>query len=107
MPTWLKCPAPIIPIIEFVGIFTKPFALMIRLFANMMAGHAIAVAITCIIFLVASQAVAVQLSMSGLSVLMSIFMMCLECLVCFIQAMVFTMLSAVFIGLARVEPAHE
>ncbi len=107
VPTWLKCPAPIIPIIEFVGIFTKPFALMIRLFANMMAGHAIAVAITCIIFLVASQAVAVQLSMSALSVLMSIFMMCLECLVCFIQAMVFTMLSAVFIGLARVEPAHE
>jgi F-type H+-transporting ATPase subunit a len=107
VPTWLKCPAPIIPVIEFVGIFTKPFALMIRLFANMMAGHAIAVAITCIIFLVASQAVAVQLSMSGLSVLMSIFMMCLECLVCFIQAMVFTMLSAVFIGLARVEPAHE
>ena len=107
VPTWLKCPAPIIPLIEFVGIFTKPFALMIRLFANMMAGHAIAVAITCIIFLVATQTVAVQLSMSGLSVLMSIFMMCLECLVCFIQAMVFTMLSAVFIGLARVEPAHE
>ena len=95
------------PVIEFVGIFTKPFALMIRLFANMMAGHAIAVAITCIIFLVATQAVAVQLSMSALSVIMSVFMMCLECLVCFIQAMVFTMLSAVFIGLARVEPEHE
>ena len=107
VPTWLKFPVPIIPIIEFVGIFTKPFALMIRLFANMMAGHAIAVAITCIIFLVASKAIAVQLSMSGLSVLMSIFMMCLECLVCFIQAMVFTMLSSVFIGLAKVEPAHE
>lgn len=107
VPTWLKMPIPIIPVIEFVGIFTKPFALMIRLFANMMAGHAIAVAITCIIFLVASKAVAVQLSMSALSVIMSIFMMCLECLVCFIQAMVFTMLSAVFIGLARVEPEHE
>ena len=107
VPTWLKAPIPIIPVIEFVGIFTKPFALMIRLFANMMAGHAIAVAITCIIFLVATQAVAVQLSMSALSVIMSVFMMCLECLVCFIQAMVFTMLSAVFIGLARVEPAHE
>ena len=103
----LKAPIPIIPVIEFVGIFTKPFALMIRLFANMMAGHAIAVAITCIIFLVAAQTVAVQLSMSALSVIMSIFMMCLECLVCFIQAMVFTMLSAVFIGLARVEPEHE
>ena len=107
VPTWLKAPIPIIPVIEFVGIFTKPFALMIRLFANMMAGHAIAVAITCIIFLVASQAIAVQLSMSVLSVIMSIFMMCLECLVCFIQAMVFTMLSAVFIGLAKVEPEHE
>lgn len=107
VPTWLKAPVPVIPVIEFVGIFTKPFALMIRLFANMMAGHAIAVAITCIIFLVASRAVAVQMSMSVLSVIMSIFMMCLECLVCFIQAMVFTMLSAVFIGLARVKPEHE
>ena len=108
VPLFLKAyPAPVMPLIELFGVFTKPFALMIRLFANMMAGHAIAVAITCIIFLVASQAVAVQLSMSALSVLMSIFMMCLECLVCFIQAMVFTMLSAVFIGLARVEPEHE
>ena len=107
VPTWLKAPVPLMPFIELFGIFTKPLALMIRLFANMMAGHAIAVAITCIIFLVASQAVAVQLSMSALSVIMSVFMMCLECLVCFIQAMVFTMLSAVFIGLARVEPAHE
>lgn len=107
VPTWLKAPIPLIPIIEFVGIFTKPFALMIRLFANMMAGHAIALAITCIIFLVASKTMAVFLSMSAVSVVMSIFMMCLECLVCFIQAMVFTMLSAVFIGLAKAEPEHS
>lgn len=107
VPTWLKAPIPLIPVIEFVGIFTKPFALMIRLFANMMAGHAIALAITSIIFLVVSKALAVALSMSALSVIMSVFMMCLECLVCFIQAMVFTMLSAVFIGLARVKPEHE
>lgn len=107
VPTWLKAPLPLIPVIEFIGIFTKPFALMIRLFANMMAGHAIALAITCIIFLVASKAIAVQVSMSALSVIMSVFMMCLECLVCFIQAMVFTMLSAVFIGLARIEPEEE
>jgi F-type H+-transporting ATPase subunit a len=106
VPIFLKA-IPVMPAIELFGVFTKPFALMIRLFANMMAGHAIAVAITCIIFLVASQAIAVQLSMSALSVIMSVFMMCLECLVCFIQAMVFTMLSAVFIGLARVEPEHE
>lgn len=107
VPTWLKAPVPVIPVIEFVGIFTKPFALMIRLFANMMAGHAIGLAITCIIFLVASKTASVFLSMSALSIVMSIFMMFLECLVCFIQAMVFTMLSAVFIGLARVEPEHE
>ena len=78
-----------------------------RIRANMMAGHAIALAITCIIFLVASKAMVVFFSMSVVSVVMSIFMMCLECLVCFIQAMVFTMLSAVFIGLARVEPEHS
>ncbi|MDO4932247.1 MAG: F0F1 ATP synthase subunit A [Prevotellaceae bacterium] len=106
VPTWLKAPIPIIPVIEFVGIFTKPFALMIRLFANMMAGHAIAVAIICIIFMMASAGVGMLAGMGMLSVIMSIFMMCLECLVCFIQAMVFTMLSATFIGLARVEPEH-
>lgn len=101
VPTWLKAPIPVIPVIEFVGIFTKPFALMIRLFANMMAGHAIAVAITCIIFMMASAGAGMLIGMGTLSVVMSIFMMCLECLVCFIQAMVFTMLSATFIGLAR------
>lgn len=92
---------PLIPLIEFVGIFTKPFALMIRLFANMMAGHAIALSLTCIIFVVATMGIGVAVGMSTLSVLMSIFMMCLEFLVCFIQAMVFTMLSSIFIGLAR------
>ena len=107
VPTWLKCPAPVIPLIEFVGIFTKPFALMIRLFANIMAGHAIALALTCIIFLVAGKAMGVFVGMTALSVVMSIFMMCLEVLVCFIQAMVFTMLSATFIGLAKAEPHHD
>ena len=108
VPTWLKAPIPIIPVIEFVGIFTKPFALMIRLFANIMAGHAIAVAMPCIIFLVASMAAGIFYSMSAVSIFMSIFMMCLECLVCFIQAMVFTLLSSVFIGMARAVPeGHE
>ncbi len=92
---------PLIPLIEFVGIFTKPFALMIRLFANMMAGHAIALSLTCIIFVVAAVGGATFYGMSALSVVMSVFMMCLELMVCFIQAMVFTMLSSIFIGLAR------
>ena len=108
VPLLLKVPVPLMPVIEFVGIFTKPFALMIRLFANMMAGHAIAVAMPCIIFLVASISVGVFYSMSAVSVIMAIFMMCLECLVCFIQAMVFTLLSSVFIGMARAVPeGHE
>ena len=107
VPVLLKCPVPLMPLIEFVGIFTKPFALMIRLFANIMAGHAIAVAMPCIIFLVASMSAGVFYSMSAVSVIMAIFMMCLECLVCFIQAMVFTLLSSVFIGMAKAEPAHE
>ena len=108
VPFLLKCPIPLMPLIEFVGIFTKPFALMIRLFANIMAGHAIAVAMPCIIFLVASMSAGVFYSMSAVSIIMSIFMMCLECLVCFIQAMVFTLLSSVFIGMARAVPeGHE
>ena len=108
VPLLLKVPVPLMPVIEFVGIFTKPFALMIRLFANMMAGHAIAVAMPCIIFLVASMSVGVFYRMSAVSVIMAIFMMCLECLVCFIQAMVFTLLSSVFIGMARAVPeGHE
>ena len=98
---------PLIPAIEFVGIFTKPFALMIRLFANIMAGHAIAISLVCIIFLVSTKAIGVFLGMSAVSIIMSVFMSTLEVLVCFIQAMVFTMLSAIFIGLARHEPEHE
>ena len=98
---------PLIPAIEFVGIFTKPFALMIRLFANIMAGHAIAISLVCIIFLVSAKSIGVFLGMSGVSIIMSVFMSTLEVLVCFIQAMVFTMLSSIFIGLARTEPEHE
>lgn len=107
VPILLKCPAPIIPLIEFVGIFTKPFALMIRLFANMMAGHAIALALMCIIFLMASRGIGMLVGMTSVSILLSVFMMVLECLVCFIQSMVFTMLSATFIGLARAVPEEE
>ena len=95
---------PLMPLIEFVGIFTKPFALMIRLFANMMAGHAIALSITCVIFVAATMGYGMLAGLGAVSMLMSIFMLTLECLVCFIQAMVFTQLSATFIGLARMHP---
>lgn len=106
VPTWLKAyPVAIMPVIEFFGIFTKPFALMIRLFANMMAGHAIALSFASIIFIMWGINAFAGTSMTIVSVAMSIFMMLLEVLVCFIQALVFTMLSAVFISLAHVK--HE
>ena len=101
VPTWLKVPVPIIPLIELVGVFTKPFALMIRLFANMLAGHAVILSLTCVVFVTVKMGAAVNASMTALSVLFSIFMNCLELLVAFLQAYVFTMLSAVFIGLAQ------
>lgn len=101
VPTWLKAPIPIMPIIELFGVFTKPIALMIRLFANMLAGHMVMIILTCLIFITASFGPAINVPMSITSVLFNMFMTVLEILVSFIQAYVFTMLSAVFIGLAQ------
>ena len=106
VPTWLKVPIPIMPAIEFVGIITKPFALMIRLFANILAGHAIVLGLVCLIFVTTSLGFAINSSMTLVSVLLTIFIDCVEILVAYIQAYVFTMLSAVFIGLAQIEPHH-
>jgi F-type H+-transporting ATPase subunit a len=107
VPTWLKCPLPLMPLIELFGLFTKPFALTVRLFANIMAGHSVILALTCIIFITASLGSVLNGSMTVVSVLFAVFMNCLELLVAFIQAYVFTMLSAVFIGLSRVESHHK
>lgn len=104
VPTWLKVPIPIMPAIEIIGIFTKPFALMIRLFANILAGHSIVLGITCLVFVTVSLGTAINTSMSILSIILSVFMNLVELLVAYIQAYVFTMLSAVFIGLSRIEP---
>ena len=106
VPLWLKMPIPIMPAIELVGIFTKPFALMIRLFANILAGHSIVLGLTCMIFLTVSLGPALNAGMSFLAILMAVFISFIELLVAFIQAYVFTMLSAVFIGLSQVEPHH-
>jgi F-type H+-transporting ATPase subunit a len=106
VPTWLKVPIPIMPAIELVGVFTKPFALMIRLFANILAGHAIVLGLTCMVFLTVSLGAAMNTGMSLLAVVMAIFINCVELLVAYIQAYVFTMLSAVFIGLSQVEAHH-
>ncbi len=101
VPWWLKVPIPILPVIELFGIFTKPFALMIRLFANIFGGHAVAISLTCVIFITCQMGVGKGAAISPISVLLMIFMDLLEVLVAFIQAFVFTMLSSVFIGLAH------
>jgi F-type H+-transporting ATPase subunit a len=90
---------PILVPIEIAGIFIKPAALLIRLFANMTAGHIIVISLISIIFVKESVA------WSGLSVPMALFISTLELLVAFLQAYIFTMLSALFIGTA-VEEAH-
>lgn len=103
VPSWLK---PLMIPIEIIGMFTKPFALMIRLFANILAGHSIVLGLTCLIFVTASLGAVINSSMTVVSVLLTIFISFVEILVAYIQAYVFTMLSAVFIGLAQAEPHH-
>lgn len=100
VPIFLKA-IPVMPIIEIMGMFTKPISLMIRLFANMLAGHIMLLSTVAVIFLTASMGVVLNGSMSVVSVLFGVFLDCLEVLVAFIQAYVFTMLSSVFIGLAH------
>ncbi|HEY6913611.1 MAG TPA: F0F1 ATP synthase subunit A [Paludibacter sp.] len=106
VPLWLKVP-PMLPLIELVGIFTKPFALMIRLFANILAGHSIVLGLTCLVFVTVKLGVGMNTSMTAVSIFFSVFIGFVELLVAYIQAYIFTMLSAVFIGLARVEPHHS
>ena len=104
VPIFLKA-IPLMPAIELFGVFTKPFALMIRLFANMMAGHAMILSFTLVIFLGWTMGVGYGLGLNAFSIIMLLFLNSLELLVAFVQAYVFTMLSAVFIGLAH--PEHH
>ncbi|MEN6618343.1 MAG: F0F1 ATP synthase subunit A [Rikenellaceae bacterium] len=103
VPLWMKIPLPLMPVIEIFGLLSKPFSLMIRLFANIMAGHAIILGLTSLVFVTVAMGPAVNSGMTILSVILSVFMNFVEILVAYIQAYVFTMLSAVFIGLSRVE----
>lgn len=103
VPWWLKFPLPIMPFVEFLGVFTKPFALMIRLFANITAGHIIVLTFYCLIFFFGNMHYGLGLGTSLFSIPFTIFMTLLELLVAFVQAFVFTLLSASFIGAAMEE----
>lgn len=108
VPVWLKFPIPIMPLIELFGIFTKPAALMVRLFANMMGGHMIVIVLTLLIFIFAAMGgIVAGAGTAVVSVAFSLFMLLLDTLVSFIQAYVFTMLSTLFISLAQAPAEHE
>ena len=106
VPLFLKA-IPIMPLIEILGMFTKPFSLMIRLFANILAGHIMLLSVIMLIFLTAAMGPVLNGSMTLIAALFGVFLDCLELLVAFLQAYVFTMLSAVFIGLAHQHPETE
>lgn len=105
VPKWLL---PIMLPIEILGVFNKPIVLCLRLFANITAGHIIILSFTCLIFIFnASSGAAVAYGVSIGSVLFSVFMLTLELLVAFLQAYVFTLLSALYFGQAVEEPDHH
>jgi len=98
IPTFVK---PILAIVEILGVFIKPIALMIRLFANITAGHIIILSLIGLIFILETAGVA------AISVPFALFITVLELLVAFLQAFIFTMLSALFIGMAVQEHEHH
>jgi F-type H+-transporting ATPase subunit a len=102
MPAWLL---PIMIPVEILGLFSKPFALMIRLFANMLAGHMVITALLLLIPLMARITPAAGIAMAPVSIALSLFIMILEVLVAFIQAYIFTLLTSIFIGMYA-HPAH-
>ena len=107
VPWWLKIPLPIMPIVEFIGVLTKPIVLTIRLFANISAGHIICLGFISLIIIFGQMAPVAGYGVSVFSVFFYIFMSLLELLVAFIQAFVFTLLSAIYIGMAIEEHHHE
>lgn len=99
---------PIMFPVEVLGILTKPIALMIRLFANMVAGHIIVLSLICLIFVFgeAGKSLPGSIAGSAIAIPFTLFISCIEVLVAFIQAFIFSMLTSVFIGMAVEEHGH-
>ncbi len=105
IPTFVKF---ILIPIEIIGLFTKPFALAVRLFANMVAGHLVILNLIGLIFIIGGTfGAAAGFGTAVPAVLLTVFIYGLELLVVFIQAYVFTVLSALFIGMASAEHEHD
>lgn len=103
VPAWVK---PILAPVELIGVFTKPISLMIRLFANILAGHIIILSIVSLIFIFGSLNKVAGYGFMPISIAFNLVMMMLELLVAFIQAFIFANLTAVFVGQAM-EGAHH
>jgi F-type H+-transporting ATPase subunit a len=97
---------PILVPVEILGVFTKPFALMIRLFANMVAGHILIICLISLIFILGALNQYVGIGFAPISIGFTVFIYFIEILVAFLQAFIFTMLTAVFIGQAF-EGSHD
>jgi F-type H+-transporting ATPase subunit a len=97
---------PIMIPVEILGIFTKPIALIVRLFANMIAGHIIIICLISLIFIFGNLSSGVGWGFSPLSIAFTVFIYFIEILVAFLQAYIFTILTAVFIGQAF-EGSHD
>ncbi len=103
VPSWVLL---LLTPIEILGLFLRPFVLMIRLFANITAGHIIVLSFFSLIFIFGQMNAGAGFGVSFLSLAFTVFMTCLELLVAFLQAYVFTLLSSVYIGAAVEEPHH-
>ncbi len=106
VPWWLKLPVPLMPIVEALGVFTKPFVLAVRLFANITAGHIIILGFMALIFIFGQFSVGAGYGISVVSVIFGVFMSLIELLIAFIQALIFTLLSALYFSMA-IEEHHE
>ena len=106
VPLWLKLPIPLMPFVEIFGVFIKPVVLMIRLFANITGGHIVILGFVCLIFIFGEKNVWFTTFVGPFSFLFMIFVYMLELLVAFLQAYVFTLLSALYFGMAK-EGSHH
>jgi F-type H+-transporting ATPase subunit a len=103
VPHWIK---PILIPVEILGVFTKPFALMIRLFANMVAGHILIICLISLIFIIGALSNSAGWGTSPVAIAFTIFIYFIEILVAFLQAYIFANLTAVFVGQAF-EGGHD
>ena len=104
----ISAKAAVVAPIEFIGVFTKPVSLMIRLFANITAGHIIIVSLVSLIFVFGNAGKSTIGAVAGtaMAVPFALFLSCIELLVAFVQAYIFTMLTASYIGGAIEEHHH-